>query len=67
MSGDIQRKSAFEMLRSIPTVYPREVQRFANHLEEKGLGLEEAGSFLESLDSETRIDRESRQEANSYD
>jgi hypothetical protein len=61
MSGDIQRKSAFEMLRGIPTAYPREVQRFVNYLEEKGLGLEGAGSFLESLESETRIDREGKE------
>ncbi len=61
MSEVVKQKSVFDMLRHIPSAYPKEVQRFAKYLEENGLGLEGAGTFLKSLESETRIDREGKE------
>ena len=61
MSEVVKQKSVFDRLRHISSAYPKEVQRFAKYLEENGLGLEGAGAFLKSLESETRIDREGKE------
>lgn len=61
MGKGVKQKSVFDMLRGIPTAYSKEVQRLAKYLEENSLGLEGAGAFLKSLESETRIDREGRE------
>ena len=83
MSEVVKQKSVYDVLRHIPTAYPKEVKRLAEYLEENGLGLEieervealfrnfdrkrnglgleGAGSFLKSLESWTRIDREGKE------